>query len=197
MARTGITDERVQQVAAELEAEGTAATVSAIRGRLGTGSFTTIQAALDRWKADRKSGERPTPEPPARVTALVSLVWVEAWKTAAEAHDAEKRSFAEERHRLEKDRNELVAEVTRLEGETAAAGQLLDTLRASVQALEAAGHEAQLALARETAVREAAQQDVERLRGDATSLRQQLTEWVERATRAETQLADRIKPSAE
>ena len=105
MARTGITDEQVYQVAAELEAGGTTATVSAVRGRLGTGSFTTIQAALDRWKADRETTARTVPEPPTRVTGLVSLVWTEAWKAAAETHDAEKKTLTEERQRLEKDRN--------------------------------------------------------------------------------------------
>lgn len=52
MARQGISKAQVYTAAAELREEGIAPTVQAVRERIGSGSYSTINTHLADWKAE-------------------------------------------------------------------------------------------------------------------------------------------------
>lgn len=189
MARAGVTEEQIREAIAALEADGVAVTVQGIRGRLGTGSFTTLQAALDRWKADRKR-EKVTgvPEAPGKVLALTQAVWGEAWKAASDAHDAERKALSDERQRFGAERSALAAEIARLEAALAAAEELGERDASRAAALADELGRVRLELARGSERCGAAEGEAARVREELRAVRRELTAWVERASRAETRL---------
>lgn len=118
MARVGIEPERVAEVIAELESQGVEPTVTAIRDRLGTGSYSTIGAVLTDWRQGKAKQARPAiPEAPHSVRNLAQQLWAEAWNTATRVHEPERQAFARERQENEQGKKEMVSEIARLEGE--------------------------------------------------------------------------------
>jgi chromosome segregation ATPase len=66
-----LTRDQIWQVANELAAEAIKPTLSNVRKRLGSGSYTTIQEAMAEWKSRRQQASTPNREPaPAELTAL-------------------------------------------------------------------------------------------------------------------------------
>src|SRR5512146_1619649 len=118
MARPGVGSERIMEVTRELEAEGREPTATAVRERLGSGSYTTIAAVLADWRRAKASeAKAPTPEPPETVRHLMTHLWAEVWKAALGVHKPERQAFARERQEHERAKAELLAEIARLEGE--------------------------------------------------------------------------------
>lgn len=100
-----LTRETIWEAADALNAEGVKPTLSAVRGRLKSGSYTTIQEAMTEWKARRQQTttmphDPPPPELAERATNLTS----EIWTLARRAADA---ALAGERQQLESERAEL------------------------------------------------------------------------------------------
>lgn len=118
MARPGLGPERIIEVIRELEAVGREVTVTAVRERLGSGSFSTIGTVVADWRREKASGARPAiPEPPEGVRAAYSHLWAEAWKAAMAVHEPERQAFATERQERERARAEMTSEIARLENE--------------------------------------------------------------------------------
>src|SRR3954465_3296901 len=116
MARPGVGTERIVEVIKELEASGREATATAVRERLGAGSYSTIAAVLTDWRREKASETRsPTPELPDGVRQLLTPLWAEAWKAAMSVHEPERQAMARERQEHERTKSEMVAEIARLE----------------------------------------------------------------------------------
>lgn len=88
-AKTGITFAQVADAAASLKARGMEPTGYAIRAELGnTGSFTTIQAHLAKWKAESAESVRLKELPPEVENAMqtaIATCWAMANKVAEES----------------------------------------------------------------------------------------------------------------
>jgi len=118
MARPGVGIERIVEVIRELDTSGKEVTVTAVRERLGTGSYSTIGSVVADWRREKANGVRPaTPEPSEGVRVAFSHAWAEAWKAAMAVHEPERQIFARERQEHERAKAEILAEIARLEAE--------------------------------------------------------------------------------
>jgi chromosome segregation ATPase len=118
MARPGVGAERIAETIKQLETEGIEPTVTAIRDRLGSGSFSTIGVVLTDWRQSRAKEARPAvPEPSDSVRALFNQLWAEAWTGALKVHEPERQAFARERQEYEQGKEEMLSEIGRLEAE--------------------------------------------------------------------------------
>ena len=98
MARPGVTPDQILQTIQQLESEGNEASVTAIRERLGTGSFTTISQVLQNWRQERERTSRPpVPEVPDHVAGLFRQLWAESWRAADAVAATERDAAAQER----------------------------------------------------------------------------------------------------
>ncbi len=106
------------EVIHELEAQGKEVTVTAVRERLGTGSFSTIGAVLTEWRREKALEVRPAvPEPPEAMRHIFTQLWVEAWTAAMRVHEPERQAFARDRQEHERIKGEMMTEIARLEAE--------------------------------------------------------------------------------
>lgn len=199
MARPGVAPEQITEVIKQLDAEGAGAevTVTAIRRRLGSGSYTTIGAVLNDWRQEQAKAARPViPEVPEPLTHLLRHLWAEAWKAADISYEPERQGFARERQEQERAKQEMTAEIGRLEEEFERVGAERETCRAAHakqhQELEAIQRE----LAKATSTVGLLQPEVERLRVEGQKNFETLTAWIERATKAETKLQEIEKAKA-
>ena len=72
MGRPGIEPEKIREVISELDAEGKAISVTSIRERLGSGSYSTLSGVLAKWRKERAEAVLPTvPAIPEGVSHLV------------------------------------------------------------------------------------------------------------------------------
>ncbi len=198
MARPGIAPTQIEEVINQLAAEGGEVTVTAIRQRLGSGSYSTIGAVLNEWRQEQAKAARPAiPEPPESLNHLLRHLWAEAWKTADSTYEPERQGFARERQEQERVKLEMTAEIDRLEQELEQIAAERDTCRAAQakhhQELEAIQRE----LAKATGAVELLQPEVERLRAEGQKNLELFTAWVERATKAETRLQEIEKAKAQ
>ncbi len=191
MARPGVGVERITEVIRELESQGREPTVTAIRERLGQGSFSTIGAVLADWRRERASEARPAvPEPPESVRHLVTQLWAEAWKAADSVHEPERQAFQRERHDSERLRAEMAGEITRLEEELA---RVESEREAAKDAAMKAGEELereQVGRARAESTAQTLQAELTEIRAEGRKTLETVATWVERATRAETKLGE-------
>ncbi len=118
MARSGVTREQVFEAADALVLEGKSPTVMAVRSKLGGGSPNTITPFLGEWKALQESERaKGLPSIPDSVEALMGQLWGTAWKVAQEQLEGEREALGNARQTLEKERAEMLAEITRLDTE--------------------------------------------------------------------------------
>ena len=131
MARQGITEQQVIEAAEGLAASGQAVTVSTVREALGgTGSFSTINAHLGKWKEG--GGARPVsdvPDMPDPISRAARAFWAVAWKEAQQEVKGEREALDLARRDMERDRRDMAAEIARLEAETATQADELARLR--------------------------------------------------------------------
>lgn len=124
-----ITQEDIFKVADELNQEGIRPTLSAVRKKLGSGSFSTISAAMSEWKQKQGTNVNQKPQdplPPAIIEAMnahAATVWNVATSLAEKRLDADRTKLDEERCASQ----EAVAEAT----------ELADTLTSENEALQA------------------------------------------------------------
>lgn len=137
MARTGVTREQVFEAAEALVLKGEAPTVVAVRSHLGGGSPNTITPCLAEWKSlhesKRPEALPPLPEP---VEGAMRQVWGAAWKGAQQQLEGEREALATAREGIEKERNDMLTEITHLDatieeaqGETRRTAEALETER--------------------------------------------------------------------
>jgi uncharacterized coiled-coil protein SlyX len=146
MARLGISEQQVIEAAEELARGGQAATVSAVRGIIGSGSYSTIQGHLAKWKeggANRPPAD--VPDMPEPVGKAARVLWSVAWQEAQHGVKGEREALDAARRDMERDRHDMTAEIARLEAETTAQAEELDRLRETL-----GGQAAALAKAGET-----------------------------------------------
>src|SRR5262249_8523549 len=118
MARPGVGVEKILEAVRQLATEGKEVTVTAVRDRLGTGSFSTIGAVVSDWRHKRaKETRAPVPEPSESVRGLFAQLWAEAWQGAMEVHEPERQAFARDREEYERGKGEMLAEIAGLETE--------------------------------------------------------------------------------
>jgi len=118
MARPGISPEQILQTIQQLESTGIEATVTAIRDRLGTGSFTTISQVLQSWRHERARISRPpVPELPDSVAGLFRQLWAESWRAADAIGAIEREAAAQDRAAHEAEAQDMQNEIGRLERE--------------------------------------------------------------------------------
>ena len=194
MARPGVGAKQIEEVIKELEAEGAEITVTAIRERLGSGSYSTIGAVLNEWRREQAQAARAAvPEVPETLHRLTRQLWAEAWKSADRSYEPERQQAARERQEHERAKQEMTAEIRRLEEELERSGAERESCRAALakqhQELEAT----QMDLAKATSAVGLLQPEVERLRAEGQRNIENLTTWIERATKAETKLQETEK----
>ena len=181
--------EQIRQTIQELAAEGAELSITAVRERLGTGSYSTIGAVLNDWRRQQAQAARvAVPEPPETLSHLVKNLWAEAWKSADAAHEPEREKFARERAEHEKARQEMAAEIRRLEEELERVVAEGETCRATLRKREEELEATHVEQAQATQTAALLQAEVERLLAEGQKAVENLTAWVERATKAETKL---------
>lgn len=121
-----ITKEQILAVADQLDAAGQKPTLTAIRKRLGSGSYTTISEAMSEWRNRKMAlAAAPREAPPAAITEHLSEFGHDVWTAAlALAHgrfDAERAGFHQERQQAQ--------------GEAQEARDLADQLQSEVDGL--------------------------------------------------------------
>jgi chromosome segregation ATPase len=198
MARLGLTDTDIKLAIQALEAEGAALTVSSIRSRLGSGSFSTISAVLQRHREERdRSARTAVPELPQPILRLFEQLWAEAWRQADAIADAERQAHAKEKAAGENARAEMQTEIERLEKVTAEKTVEAQELKTALEAKAEALQNAELQAARLQAALTSAQSEAQLARDGVLKIQEQLTTWVERATRAETKLEGAAKKESQ
>jgi chromosome segregation ATPase len=116
MARPGVTREQVYGAADALVLEGQAPTVVAVRTKLGGGSPNTITPYLAEWKEAHETKRADTLPPlPEPVEGAMRQVWGSAWKGAQEQLEGEREALVTARKDIEKERAEMLAEISRLD----------------------------------------------------------------------------------
>lgn len=144
MAREGITRTQVFEAADQISKSGTAPTVSAIRAKLGTGSYTTITAHLRDWKTQaRATDDDQDAEVPEEVTTALERAAALVWKAARDHFETELAAIRKAADiKVADAREELqiaLEEIERLEAnaeELAATESLLDHTARQVRQLE-------------------------------------------------------------
>ena len=193
-----IKPERVREVIKELEADRKKASFTAIRERLGGGSYSTIAAVLTQWRREQAEAVRPVvPEIPESLTHLLRHLWAEAWKAADAVHEPERQAREREQVEHEQLRAEMGQEIARLEAE-------LSRVEAERESARAALTKAEEELEQERVERAKAENTVGILQAEVTELRAEsrkaletVTAWVERASRAEARLEELAKGAGE
>jgi chromosome segregation ATPase len=193
VARQGIDVEQILQAIRELENAGAEVTVTAVREKLGTGSFSTISKVLQDWRAQKSKAARPpVPETPEMVSGLFKQLWAEAWRAADALAEAERQAAAKERAEHEQAMGEMRAEISRLEkafgelqGEHDRIAGENATKESERQALRIQTAEQQASLALLQGEGKQLRDEIKRANETAQKASESLTSWVERATRAE------------
>jgi chromosome segregation ATPase len=163
--------------------------VSSIRARLGSGSFSTISTILRRHRDERdRSVRAAVPELPQPILGMFEQLWAEAYRRADAIADAERQSHAQEKAVSETAAAEMQTEIQRLEKALADHAAQIEEVRAALAAKAEALQGAELEKVRFEAALTGAQSEAQQARDSSAKIQEQLTSWVERATRAETRL---------
>jgi chromosome segregation ATPase len=172
-------------------------TVTAVRARLGSGSYTTIGAVLNDWRREQARAAQPLIPPiPAGLGHLLRHLWAEAWKSADGLYEPERQAVARERQEHERARQELAGEVRRLEDELERVGAAGESCREALAQQHQELETARVELAKATGTVGLLQAEGERLRAEGQKAIENLTTWIERATKAETKLEETERAKA-
>jgi hypothetical protein len=133
MARQGISEQQVIEAAEQLLQMGQAVTVSSVREVIGSGSFSTINAWLAKWKeTGDRSKPADVPEMPETVARGVRHLWASAWNEAQGGIKAEREALEAARRDMEREQRAMAAEIARLESENAAQAEDFDRVTAAL-----------------------------------------------------------------
>ncbi|MCI0667703.1 MAG: DNA-binding protein [Methylococcaceae bacterium] len=116
MARVGITEIQVFEAAEALLQEGVSVTIAAVRERLGSGSYSTINGHLAKWREENQN-RRPSdlPEIPPSIDNALRHVWALAWKEAQERIKTEREGLDADRREMEREKGLMEKEIVDLE----------------------------------------------------------------------------------
>ena len=116
MARKGINESQVFQIAEELRDTGVDPTLQNVREKLGTGSFATISSHLKKWR-ELKIKESPIPEQPQSFLSATKQIWATAWREAENTFEEQKKALFIEKEQWANEKEQILKEVERLEVE--------------------------------------------------------------------------------
>ena len=189
MARPGLSPEQIRDAIAALSAEGQDVTVPRIRERLGSGSYSTIAKVLSEWRDEQKKELRPdVPELPDNISALFAHVWRQAWSAADGLFEASRIAFQQEREEYAKTKEEMTAEMTRLESDGQTLQEEVEAARQETGKVQEELAAIKRKLVEVNTVKATLTTEYQREREENKNARAELTTWVARATKAETQL---------
>jgi len=118
MARKGITKEQIFEAATHLQEAGIAPTVQTVRERIGSGSYSTINAHLAEWrKAHAEQALVNIPDIPEKIMTAFNQVWAGAIKSAQDDVETQRQALEVMRREMDKENADMVAEIKRLEKE--------------------------------------------------------------------------------
>ncbi len=124
MARKGITKKQIFEAATHLQEAGIASTVQAVRERIGSGSYSTINAHLAEWrKTHAEQALVNIPDMPEKIMSAFNQVWASAIKSAQEDVETQRQALEVMRREMDKENADMVAEIKRLEKELEAITQ--------------------------------------------------------------------------
>src|SRR5512135_638428 len=179
---SGVEPERVREVIKELEAERKQASFTAIRERLGGGSYSTIAAVLAEWRKEQAEAVRPAvPAMPEALTHLLGHLWVEAWKAADSVHEPERQAREREAIEHEKLRAEMGQEIARLEAELTQVEAERESARVALRKAEEELEQERVERAKAENTARLLQTEVTELRAESRKALETVTAWVERA----------------
>ena len=112
MARQGISKEQVYSAAAELREEGLTPTVQAVRERIGSGSFSTINTHLAEWKAENAAqAVADIPAMPEKVQEAFTRIWATAARSAQEGFETQREALEAVRKEMDRERASMAEEI--------------------------------------------------------------------------------------
>ncbi|MEA1053109.1 DNA-binding protein [Lamprobacter modestohalophilus] len=135
MPRPGVTRDQVHQAADALAAEGANPTVVAVRKRLGGGSPNRITPWLAEWREAQAAIQVvDLPEIPQAIDNAIRHLWALAWQQARAQLATERQALNGAQKAVETEREELLAEISRLEDSEDAREQIQSALITERQA---------------------------------------------------------------
>lgn len=129
--------DKIFKAADMLEAEGRPVTLAAIREALGSGSFSTINPILQKWKARKISNSQlpPAPEDLAnRMYHLTSELWNQAVQLAESRLVNDRQTFELQINRLREELESLTSEADKALTERGLSAERIKELEASLTA---------------------------------------------------------------
>jgi len=145
---TTLVRQKIFEIAEELLREGTRPTQQLVRERMGSGSLTTINRALNEWWAslsqrlDQRTEGFDLPEP---VIRLSNRLWTESLAYARREYDVRRQEAVEANNRLQDELNKTRSEHSEQLKEL---NTLINALRQQNTELEAAATELKTALSK-------------------------------------------------
>ncbi|NJN23336.1 MAG: hypothetical protein HC810_01600 [Acaryochloridaceae cyanobacterium RL_2_7] len=131
-----------------------------------------------KWKEEEATGEKlDIPDIPEQVSVLFQRIWSEAWTSAHDQHDLERRSFMESKQAFSELEQEMKQEIAHLEEQNRQQLKDLDSLQ-----------EVQIDLVKVRASANALKLELSQFHEERSRSNDKLAEWVERCTKAETEL---------
>jgi hypothetical protein len=185
----GITEKQIRDAIEQLLDDSQEPTTTRIRGVLGTGSYTTIGAALAKWRGEQDAAHQSrVPSVPDSVKQLFHRLWLEACRSADDGHEVERTGFRAERHAWDQAQAELAAEIARLEAQTAEQFEKLNECDTAQGHLTDLLSDCEQKCAVTNGRIESLDEENNRLRNEQQRLTAQLASISERAATAETLL---------
>ncbi len=129
MARKGITKEQIFEAATSLQEAGMAPTVQAVRERIGSGSYSTINTHLPDWRKEHAEEALVNiPEIPEKIMTAFNQVWTGAIKSAQDDVETQRQALEAMRREMDKENVGMAAEIKRLETEQEETDGKLETV---------------------------------------------------------------------
>ncbi|MEZ4536966.1 MAG: DNA-binding protein [Cyanobacteriota/Melainabacteria group bacterium] len=198
--------EEIFEAADTLVAGGKEVTATALLNILGGGSFTTIYRHLKAWQDERP--ELVVPNRPAEIPEQVQTAFSSAWKVAmneaARETSAVKEKAAAEVKAAQRQLEEALGQIDRLESESEADSEKIEGLSARVVELEAAFQKAQSDATSYKATAEqlkhqvrSQESELERMHAELDKERSKHRQEVEKLTQAAETAADKATQEIE
>lgn len=189
-----ITKQDVWRVANEINAGGEKPSAVEVRKRLGTGSYTTITAALKEWvEPEASDGDELAPVPAEfedRIVQAGAHLFAIAMRIAGEQFQAERDAWAAERAQIEAERDEAIRLADAVTADLDEAREQIGQLRTEASQLvseraqahavaEERGRTAQVAQAEAHKAKEAAGEMLGQIRSLQDRIHEQITQLTE------------------
>ena len=206
MGRRGsISEEQVFEAADALVAQGKEVTPTALLGSLGSGSFTTIYKHLSAWEASRATAVTDRAAViPETVLSAFGAAWRAASAEAGKEVLAVKEQAAEDVAAAKAEFQEALETIERLEAESEADANRIDTLSAKIAELEKALHQSENDKAALKATSEqlrhqvkSQESELERLHKDAESERKRHDQEMSKASASASAAQDKANAQIE